>query len=160
VCLTDYPGVARGNGWWGGPRFSLFGALLAADIILLLLAAGFLTAAAFVGGKTRFERLQWFGWPLLVSSAGVLLAGLFVLLAFTAPWVQRGIENARLDTYGYNAAFISALIDTARHAVSRIAVGFLATGGIAAGAALGLLAWSWSIPHSERKGGGTAPAPS
>jgi hypothetical protein len=150
LSVTDYP--ARGYGWRGGPRFNLFGAFVAADIILLLLAAGFLAAAAFVGGGTKFERLQWFGWPLLVSAAGVLLVGLFVFLAFTAPWVQWGIENARLDTVGFNAAFISALIDAARRAVSRVAAGFLATGGIAAGAALGLLAWSWSIPHNERKG--------
>jgi hypothetical protein len=145
VRLTDYPGVARGTSWWGGPRFSLVGALLAADIILLLLAAGFLTAAAFVGGETRFERLQWFGWPLLVPAVGVLLVGLFVLVGFMSPWVQWGIENARLDIRGFNAAFISALVDAARRVVSRIAVGFLAAGGIAAGAALGLLAWSWSI---------------
>ena len=69
-----------------------------------------------------------------------------------SPWARWEIENARLDILGFNAAFISALVDTARQVVSRIAVGFLATGGIAAGAALGLLAWSWSIPHIERKG--------
>jgi hypothetical protein len=145
------PGVTRGTGWWG-PRFNLFGGLLSAAIILLLFGAGFLTAAAFVGGETKFERLQWYGWPLLVPAAGVLLIGLFVLLSVMSPWVRWEIENARLDILGFNAAFISALVDTARHVVSRIAVGFLATGGIAAGAALGLLAWSWSIPHIERKG--------
>lgn len=121
-----------------GPRFHLFGA--------------FLTAAAFLGGETRFERLQWFGWPLLVPAVGVLLMGLFILLSFFSPWVRWGIENARLDIHGFNAAFISALIDAARHILSRIAVGFLAMGGIAAGVALGLLAWGWSIPHIERKG--------
>jgi hypothetical protein len=149
--LTDASGVPRGTGWWG-PRFNLFGGFLLAAVVLLLLGAGFLTAAAFVGGETKFERLQWFGWSLLVPAAGVLLMGLFVLLSVMSPWVRWGIENARLDILGFNAAFISALVETARHVVSRIAVGFLATGGIAAGAALGLLAWSWSIPHIERQG--------
>lgn len=135
-----------------GPRFHLFGAVLAGSIVLLLLGAGFLVAAIFVGGETRFQRLQWSGWPLLAASAGVFLIGLFIMLSFLSPWVRWGIENTRLDSYGFSAGFISALIDASRHLLSRIAVGFLATGGIAAGAALGLLAWSWSIPHIERKG--------
>jgi hypothetical protein len=150
VRLSDDPRVHIEADWWGrGPWFNVFGAFLFADVILLLLAGGFLTAAAFIGGETRFERLQWFGWPLLATAAAVLLTG---LLVFLSPWVRWGIENARLDIHGFNAAFISAVIDAARHLVSRIGIGFLATGGITAGASLGLLAWSWSIPHIERKG--------
>ena len=49
----------------------------------------------------------------------------------------------------------SALIDAARHVAARAGIGFLATGGIGAGLSLGLLAWSWSIPHDERKGAPT-----
>jgi hypothetical protein len=71
----------------------------------------------------------------------VLLMGLLVFLAAAAPWVR---------IHGFSPAFIAALADAARHAVSRIGIGFLAVGGIAAGAALGLLAWSWSLPHTER----------
>jgi hypothetical protein len=134
--------VPIGNSWWPGPRFNLVGAVLAAGILLLLLAGGFLAAAAFLGGETRFERLQWFGWPLLVPAAGVLLMGLLISLAATAPWVR---------IHGFSPVFVSALADAARHVVSRISVGFLAVGGIAAGAGLGLLAWSWSIPHTQRE---------
>jgi hypothetical protein len=141
----------QGNPRTGGPRFHLFGALLAAGIILLLISGGFLTAAAFVGGETRFERLQWFGWPLLASAAGVLLVGLLVTLVSFAPWIRGGIESAQLQTQGFSASFISALIDAVRHVVTRAAVGFLAVGGIGAGVSLGLLAWSWSIPRTERK---------
>jgi hypothetical protein len=135
----------------GGPRFHLFGALLAAGIILLLIAGGLLTAAAFIGGETRFERLQWFGWPLLAPAAGVLLLGLLVTLVSFAPWMRGGIESAQLQTQGFSASFVSALIDAVRHVVTRAGVGFLAVGGIGAGISLGLLAGSWSIPREQRK---------
>jgi hypothetical protein len=135
----------------GGPRFHLFGWFLGATMILLLIAGGFWTAAAFVGGETKFERLQWFGWSLLAPAAGVLLLGLLVMVSTLAPWISWGIENAELQPLGFNAPFISALIDAARRVVARVGVGFLATGGIGAGISLGLLAWSWSIPRDERK---------
>jgi hypothetical protein len=63
-----------------------------------------------------------------------------------------GIGISRLQPLGFDASFISALIDAARRVVARVGIGFLATAGIAAGVSLGLLAWSWSIPHDERKG--------
>jgi len=152
VRLSDDPWLRTGtNPGAGGPRFHLFGAFLAASIILLVIAGGFWTAAAFVGGETRFERLQWFGWSLLAPAAGVLLMGLLVTLVSFTPWMRWGIESAELQPLGFNASFISALIDAARHVVTRVCVGFLATGGIGAGISLGLLAWSWSIPREERK---------
>jgi hypothetical protein len=150
--LSDEPTVRIGmNPWGGGPRFHLFGALLAGSIILLLIAGGFWTAAAFVGGENRFERLQWFGWSLLAPAAGVLLMGLVVVLSSFAPWVQWGIHDVQLEIQGFSASFVSALIGAAQHIASRAGIGFLATGGIAAGTSLGLLAWSWSIPRDERK---------
>jgi hypothetical protein len=116
-----------------------------------VIAGGFWTAAAFVGGETRFERLQWFGWSLLAPAAGVLLMGLLVTLSSLTPWMRWGIENVQLLPLGFNESFISALIDAGRHVLTRVGVGFLATGGIGVGISLGLLAWSWSIPHEERK---------
>ncbi len=153
VRLGNEPTVPVGHSrWGGGPRMPIAGFLFLADAILLLLAVGFAVAAAFVGGATRFERLQWLGWSLLAPAAGVLLTGLIVVLSFFAPWVQWGIEHVRLEIQGFSPGFISAVIDVARHALSRIGTGFLATGAIGAGVALGLLGWSWSIPQGERKG--------
>jgi hypothetical protein len=153
VRLSDDPTFRIGmNPWGGGPRFHFFGAVLAGSIILLLIAGGFWTAAAFIGGETRFERLQWFGWSFLAPAAGVLLMGLLVVLISFSPWVQWGFQSARLEIHGFSPSFVSALIGAARHIASRVGIGFLATGGIAAGIALGLLAWSWSIPRDERKG--------
>jgi len=137
----------------GGPRLHIFGWLLAAGIILLVFGAGFLTAAAFVGGETTRERIQWYGWPLLVPAAGTLLLGILVIAGISAPWVQWGLANARLQTSGFSPSFIAAVADAARHLATRVGIGFLATGGIAAGIALGLLAWSWALP---RGGNGSA----
>jgi hypothetical protein len=152
--VSSIPDAVRlGDGAWEGPPgLHLSGAFIAGSIILLLIAGGFLTAAAFVGGESRFERLQWFGWSLLAPAAVVLVMGLLVILTFFAPWVRWGIENARLQVRGFSPSFIAALIDMVRHIVFRLGIGFLATGGIGAGISLGLLAWSWSIPRDGMKG--------
>jgi len=136
--------------WGWGPRFPALGALVLADVILLAMGLGFWIAAGFVGGETRFERLQWLGWPLLVPAAGVLLTGLTVMLAFPPGWLGWAIGQAHLETQGFAPSFVDALVAAARQAILRVGTGFIATGAIAAGAALGLLAWSWSIPAEER----------
>jgi hypothetical protein len=142
------------NGWvWVGiPRFSAIAALVIADVVLLLIAAGFTLAAAFAGGATLFERLQWAGWSLFAPAAAVFLVGLGCMLALASGGLDWGFTVARLSTRGFGPPFISALTDLARHVTSRVGTGFLATGAIAAGAAISLLAWSSSIPKPERKG--------
>jgi hypothetical protein len=151
--LGNDPQFSMNSGSWGGrPEIRLYRVFLAACIVFLVIAVGLWIAAAFIGGETRFERLQWLGWSLLAPAAGVLLMGLAVVLTSASPGVHWGIENARLQLFGFNASFVSALIDAARHVAARAGIGFLTTGGIGAGLSLGLLAWSWSIPHDERKG--------
>ena len=147
--VEDGPGVAWHDTYWTGPRFPLTGWLLAAGLILLALGAGALTAAAFVGGEVARERLQWYGWPLLVPAAGTLLVGLLVLARLSAPWLRASLAGAHLVEAGFSPSFVAALADAARRAVVRVAVGFLATGGIAAGAAFGLLAWAWAQPREK-----------
>jgi hypothetical protein len=154
VRLSDNPSF-RGSAFamrWG-PRFPLLGALILADIVLLILAGGLWVAAAFIGGANRFERLQWLGWSLLVPAAGVFLIGLVTILPIVFPWVRWGIESARLDHNGFSASFVAALLDLVRHALARVGGGFLAAGAIATGSAIGLLAWSWSMPLETRKEG-------
>ncbi len=140
-----------------GVRFSLLGVLVFADVVLLLLAAGLWIAAAFIGGANRFERLQWLGWPLLVPAAGVFLIGLATILPIVFPWAQWGIESAHLDQNGFSASFVAAIIDLVRHALSRVGEGFLAAGAISVGVAIGLLAWSWSMPREARTEGRSNP---
>ena len=158
IKLSDsapFHGAVRTAYW--GPRFPVLGALILADVVLLILAGGLWVAAAFIGGANRFERLQWLGWSLLVPAAGVFLIGLFTILPFVFPWVQWGIQSARLELNGFSSSFVAALIDLVRHALSRVGGGFLAAGAIAAGASIGLLAWSWSMPPESRKEGGNNP---
>jgi hypothetical protein len=130
-----------------GPRFSATAAVMIAGIVVLAFGAGLLVAAAFLGGRTARERVQWCGWPLLVPAAGVLLAGLAAMA--TSAWIPMGIANARLELYGVAPSFVAAIIDAARHTASRVGVTFLAAGGIATGLSLGLLAWSWAVPPRD-----------
>jgi hypothetical protein len=143
-------------GQWG-PRISVLGVLIFADVVLLILAGGLWVAAAFIGGANRFERLQWLGWSLLAPAAGVFLIGMFTILPIVFPWVQWGIHSAHLELDGFSASFVAALIELAQHALARVGGGFLAAGAVAGGAAIGLLAWSWSMPREARKEGSSNP---
>jgi hypothetical protein len=147
--LSDDPSFHYAT--WG-PGFSALGALVLADLVLLVFGGGLWTAAAFVGGANRFERLQWFGWTLFAPAAAVFLIGLLTTLGLVSGWAAWGIETARLESQGFSATFITALVDAVRHAITRVGTGFLATGAIAGGAAMGLLAWSWTIERDQGKG--------
>jgi hypothetical protein len=151
VRLSDTPPVYFPGTWRGGRGFSAMGFLVLADVVLLVLAGGIWTAAAFIGGANTFQRLQWFGWSLFVPAVGVFLIGLFVDLSMFSHWVSWGIESAALDAHGFGPSFVAALVDVARRALSRVGTGFLATGAIAGGIALGLLGRSWSIPAEQRE---------
>jgi hypothetical protein len=139
-------------GWYWRPPVSIPGIVATAGIFILLVAAGFCVAAAFVGGATRFERLQWAGWSLFAPGVAVLLLGLLVLVGYWASAAYWWASPSWSTMLGRSPGFAAAVADTARHLISRIATGFLAAGAIAAGAAMGLLAWSWSIPVAERRG--------
>jgi len=151
--LSDDPGyhsVATPGGMW--QVFPALTALVIADLVLLFLAAGCLVAAVFIGGATRYERLQWAGWPLLVPAVGTFLVGLFITLSFFSGWVRWGVENAGLGSFGFDRSFIAALLNASQRAMTRIGVGFIVTGAVAAGISLGLLGWSWSIAPEDRRG--------
>ena len=150
VSLADAPVYGWSGTPWSGPRWSVFGALVVADVILLALAGGAWVAAGFVGGTDRFRRLQWMGWSLLAPAIPVVLTGLAIILGAVSPWIRFGIQSAELTRFGFPSAFSAALIDAARYAATRVGVGFLATGAVAGGAAIGLLTWSWSI-HAEHQ---------
>jgi len=147
--VSDEPGVATPLAYWSGPRFPILGWLLVSGLILLALGAGALTAAAFVGSDNARERLLWYGWPLLVPAACALLLGLSVIAGASVPWLRWALSTARLEDFGFSPAFISAVLDAVRRVVVRVGVGFLATGGVATGAAFGLLAWSWGMPRRK-----------
>jgi len=155
VFLSSVPDTVRlvDPGAYGayprGPAIAPRVVLLLAGLFLLLIGAGFLVGAAFLAGRTADERVRWCGWPLLAPAAGVLLLGLAVIAG--ASWIPWGLARARLEMNGFSSTFVAALVEAARHAAARVATSFLAAGGIAAGAALGLLAWSWTAPRAEKR---------
>ncbi len=149
VRLSDSPSFHFTPYGWG-MGFNLLGALIFAAVVLLVFACGFWLAAAFTGGATRYERLQWLGWSLFVPAVGVFLIGLLTILGLFSSWATWGIGQAHLETEGFAPSFAAALVEAARHALARVDTGFIATGAVAGGVSLGLLAWSWSIPASER----------
>jgi hypothetical protein len=137
--LADSPWYQEDGSWV--PRFAPLNALVAADTLLVLLAAGALAAAAFAGGATRFERVQWAAWPLLVPAAGTFLFGLLVTVGLGSGLMHWSIEHARLGDAGFSPAFVDAVAAAAQRVVARVGTGFIATGAVAGGTAAGLLAW-------------------
>ncbi len=136
--------------WWGQSGFSTLGALILADVVLLALTCGFWVAGAFVGGATLRERLLWLGWSLFAPSVLVLLCGIGALVPLTGGWVWDGIRSAGPGSVGFSAGFSAAVIETARHAVSRVATAFLATGGIALGISIGLVVWAMTLGNEPK----------
>jgi hypothetical protein len=136
--------------WTTRPRAPVMGIMILADVVLLVLAFGFLMAAGFTGGATLYGRLQWWGWGIIAPALLVLVIGIITAISASAGWVPWGIRTAHLETQGFSAGFVTAVIETARHAIMRVGIGFLATGAVAGGIGLGLLGWSWSLPIEER----------
>jgi hypothetical protein len=137
--------------WWGPVGFSALGALVLADVVLLALAGGFWVAAAFVGGATMKERLLWLGSSLAAPSVLVFLCGLASLLPLAGGWVWEGIRSADLGAVGFSAGFTAAVFETARHAIWRVAAGFLAVGGVSLGISIGLVVWAMTLTGESTK---------
>lgn len=133
------------------PGFSVTRVYFASVLALLLAGIGCWLGAAFAGSSNVRGRLFWLGGSLLAPAFFTLLCGLATLAPATIGWVRYGIAAADLPGFGFSAVYPDALVGAARIAVQRTATGFLATGGIASGVALGLLAWGWSIPRAGRK---------
>ena len=131
--------------WWGRSGFSALGALVLADVVLLVIACGFWVAGALVGGATLRERLLWLGWSLFAPSVLVCLCGIGALIPLAGGWVWDGIRSAELGAVGFSAGFSTAVFEAARHAVWRVTAGFLAAGGIAIGISIGLVVWAMTL---------------
>jgi hypothetical protein len=164
IIADGLPGFARGLpdtlrlsdtvphwGWYWRSPVSIPGMIVAFGIVLLFLGAGFCVAAGFVGGITRFERLQWMGWSVFAPGAAVFLLGLLVMIGYYATGAFWWGSPAWVSELGRGAPFAAAVTEAARLVMTRVSVSFMAAGAITAGAAMGLLSWSWTIPQAERK---------
>jgi hypothetical protein len=149
LSLRDEIGFRPWSFPWGArPHVPVMGIIVMVDVVLLAIAFGFLVAAGFTGGATLYGRLQWWGWGLIAPALLVLAVGVLTMIG--AGWAAWGISSARMETQGFSASFVSAVIEVARHVITRVGIGFLATGAIACAAGFSFLGWSWSLPREER----------
>jgi len=125
---------------WRG--FSAFGMLVGAAVFMLVFACGAWFGSAFAFSSLPRERLLWLGGSLLAPALCVLSIGVFTAIspAFLS-WARIGITATDLGEVGLGPGFIDAVLDAVHLAIGRVATGFLATGGIAAGIGVGLLVW-------------------
>jgi hypothetical protein len=125
--------------------------LVWASILLALIAASFWVGAAFVGGGNRRQIVQWLGWPLFVPAVLTLISGIVIRIAAGWPWVDYGMGGWLATDVWYRAEVAGVVSTVVRTAIKAVARGFLITGGISIGIALGLIIWSFSISTEEAK---------
>jgi hypothetical protein len=136
------------NEFWSG--FIGTNRLFWASVLLALVAASFWVGAAFVGGENRRQIVQWLGWPLFVPAVLTLIAGISIRIAAGWPWIDYGLGNWLATDVWYRAEVAGVISTVVRTAIKAIARGFLITGGISLGMALGLIVWSFSITTEEQ----------
>jgi hypothetical protein len=135
---------------WRG--FSAFGMLIGAAAMMLVFACGAWFGSAFAFSSINRERLLWLGGSLLAPALCVLSIGVFSAASPMAlSWARIGIATVDFREVGLGQGFVNAVIDAARLSLGRVAVGFLATGGVAAGIGIGLLVWGGIAPSEDRK---------
>ncbi len=137
---------------WRG--FSAFGLMICASVFLLFIAAGAWIGSAFTFSSAPRERLLWLGGSLLAPALCVLAVGVGAAITpLTLPWIRFGISSIDFGLVNLGQGFADAALNAAGFAVRRVATGFLATGGIAAGIGIGLLVWGGVRTAEERKQG-------
>jgi hypothetical protein len=135
---------------WRG--FSAFGMLIGAAVFMLLFACGAWFGSAFAFSSINRERLLWLGGSLLAPALCVLSIGVFSAVSPMAlSFARIGIATVDFGEVGLGQGFVDAVLDAARLSLGRVAVGFLATGGVAAGIGIGLLVWGGISPADDRK---------
>lgn len=132
--------------------FALVGArrLVWFGVILGIVAAGFWVGAAFVGGANRREVVQWLGWPLVAPAVLMLISGL--ALRLVPRWIRlpREMNLVFAGDHRYSQELVEAILSVMRAAADTISRGFLVSGGVTIGIAVGLIVWASSIPVDEQ----------
>jgi len=129
---------------WTG--FLVTARLLWVGLILAVIAGAIWLGAAFLGGSDRREVIAFLGWSLFVPALLVLLTGLAIRFAMPVrsllhlPWIWAG--GLGPQAAGELAAALADTLSTVLHTVAR---GFLISGAVSIGLALGLIAWSRSL---------------
>jgi len=129
--------------WFG---FFGTGRLIWFSVILAIIAGGFWVGAAFVGGSNRREVVQWLGWPLVAPALLMLLSGLSMRAANLWRWMPREMQRVVGGEPWYTREVSEAFVSVFLKAVNAVSRGFLISGGVTIGIAVGLIVWASSIP--------------
>jgi hypothetical protein len=133
------------------PGFSAFGMLIGAAVVCMLLACGAWLGSAFAFSDVTRERLLWLGGTLLAPALCILSIGVFSAASPLAlSWARFGISMTDFTGTGVSQGFVDAVVNAARLSLARVGIGFLATGGIAAGIGIGLLVWGGITPNGGK----------
>jgi hypothetical protein len=122
------------------------GRLLWFSVILAVVAAGFWVGAAFVGGSNPRQIVLWLGWPLLPPALLALITGLTIRAASLWRWIPGEMRTAFGGEHWYSRELSEAFLSVFRTTVNTMSRGFLITGGITIGIAVGLIVWGSSLP--------------
>jgi hypothetical protein len=137
----------RGHGYFippvGPARLVLLGVLIA------LVALGALLGAAFLAGDSRRQTVLWMGWPLLVPAVLIFASGLALLAAAHMGGPFFSVDPLLGPAFARMPQTAEAVYRLVRSVLKRVAAGFLTWGGIALGAAVGLIVWGYLIPRER-----------
>jgi hypothetical protein len=121
--------------------------LLWFSLVLAVVAAGFWVGAAFVAGSNQREIVLWLGWPLVPPALLTLISGLAIRAASLWRWVP---EEARVFFGGdqwHSRELGQVFLSVFRTTMNTISRGFLITGAVTIGIAVGLIVWGSSLPR-------------
>ncbi|MBN1836681.1 MAG: hypothetical protein JW820_12575 [Spirochaetales bacterium] len=135
-------------------RFGLVGTgpLVWFSIILAIVAGGFWIGAAFVGGSNRREVVQWLGWPLVAPAILMLISGLSIRAVNLWRWLPRELQGFLGAEHWYTREVSEVLLTVVLKALNTVSRGFLISGGVTIGIAVGLIVWASSIPADQEAG--------
>jgi len=123
--------------------------LVLLGVLLGVVSVGALLGAAFLAGQNRRETVLWIGWPLLVPAALIFLGGLSLLAASHLGRPLFMDDPLLGPAFARMPETAEALYAMVRSVLRRVASGFLTWGGIALGAAVGLIVWGYLIPRER-----------
>ncbi len=121
-------------------------AVLAAGMAMAAVVAAMWIGLCILAGDDRRERLFWMGGSLMPPSLATLAVGLAVLPWASAGWLQWAIRQARAVSL---RPYHDVIVRIAAEAARAVSGGFLATGAVAAGTALGFLLWAAAVDRGS-----------
>jgi hypothetical protein len=149
VRLQDQPAERSLEARWNGMGTPSPRAAIDLTIAVLALSTlGVWLLAGLVAGDNAPARLQWLGWSLVAPAVLVLLFGIVTYNPLVSSWLRIGMLDARHNGILFSPAYQRVLLAAGGRALSMIATGFYAAGGIATALGVALVLWGANTaPH-------------